>query len=92
MNRVKQILIGVATDPLVVGVARAALLYLLPIAAAAGLAYVQGWTDPRLVPLVPLLVAFIRALESAVDRSLKPQQNQVNPPPVAGSGGGNPAN
>jgi hypothetical protein len=91
MNRVRQVLIGVATDPLIVGAARAALLYLLPIAAAAGLAYVQGWNDPRLVPLVPLLVAFIRAFESAVDRSLKPKMNQIDPPKVAGSGGGDPS-
>jgi hypothetical protein len=91
MNRVRQVLIGVATDPLIVGAARAALLYLLPIAAAAGLAYVQGWSDPRYLPLVPFLVALIRAFEAAADKSLKPRQNQVNPPPVAGSGGGDPS-
>jgi hypothetical protein len=86
MNRMRQVLVGVATDPLVVGAARAALLYLLPIAAAAGLAYVQGWSDPRYLPLVPFLVALIRAAESAIDRSLKPDQNMVNPGPVAGGG------
>jgi hypothetical protein len=86
MNRMRHVLVGVATDPLVVGAARAALLYLLPIAAAAGLAYVQGWSDPRYLPLVPFLVALIRAAESAIDRSLKPDQNMVNPGPVAGGG------
>jgi hypothetical protein len=91
MNRVKQVLVGVATDPLVVGAARAALLYLLPIAAAAGLAYVQGWNDPRWLPIVPFLVALIRAFESAVDKSLKPGQNAVDPKPVAGSNGGDPS-
>jgi hypothetical protein len=86
MNRVKAVLIGVATDPLLVGAARGLCLYLLPIAAAAGLAYVQGWSDPRYLPLVPFLVALIRAAESAIDRSLKPDQNMVNPGPVAGGG------
>jgi hypothetical protein len=91
MQRIRQILIGVATDPLIVGAARAALLYLLPIAAAAGLAYVQGWSDPRYLPLVPFLVALIRAGEAAADRSLKPGQNAVDPKPVAGSNGGDPS-
>jgi hypothetical protein len=91
MNRVKAVLVGVAHDPLVVGAARAALLYLLPIAAAAFLAYVQGWTDPRWLPVVPFLVALIRAFEAAADRSLKPLQNQTDPPKVAGSGGGDPS-
>jgi hypothetical protein len=91
MQRIRQVLVGVATDPLVVGAARAALLYLLPIAAAAGLAYVQGWSDPRYLPLVPFLVALIRAGEAAADRSLKPGQNAVDPKPVAGSNGGDPS-
>jgi hypothetical protein len=86
VNQLKALFVGVAKDPLVVGAFRALVLYVLPIGAAAGIAYAQEWTDPRLVPLVPLLVALIRALESAIDRSLKPDQNAVNPPPVAGGG------
>ena len=91
MQRFREILIGVATDPLLVGAVRAALLYLLPIGVAASLAYVQGWDDPRYLPIVPFLIALIRAFEAAADRSLKPHANDINPPPVAGSGGDNPA-
>lgn len=87
MDWLKQVFIGISKDPLVVGAFRAVVLYVLPIGAAAGVAYLNEWTDPRLVPLVPLLVALIRATEAAIDRSMKPQQNAVNPPPVAGGPG-----
>lgn len=91
MQKLRMVLIGVSTDPLVVAAARALLFYVVPVALAASVAYVQGWTDPRLVPLVPFLVALIRATEGAIDRAKKPAMNQINPPPVAGSGGPNPA-
>lgn len=87
----KAILVGVATDPVLVGLMRGLLVYILPIASGTLLAYVNGWTDPRLLPLVPLLIGAIRVGEARVDKWLKPQQNAVNPPPVAGSGAGNPA-
>lgn len=92
MNRVKQVLIGVATDPAVVGAARALTVYCLPLATAALIAYLSGVRDPRWAGIALAAVPVIRALEGAVDRALKRDQNNLNPPPVAGSGGGNPAN
>lgn len=86
MSKLRALFVGVARDPLVVGATRAILLYLLPVAVMALVAYVQGWTNPRLVPLIPAAIALIRALEAAIDRALKPEQNAVNPPPVAGGG------
>jgi hypothetical protein len=86
MDWLRQVFIGISKDPLVVGAFRAVVLYVLPVGAAAGVAYVNEWTDPRLVPLVPLLVALIRATEAAVDRAAKPAMNNVDPPPVAGGG------
>jgi hypothetical protein len=87
----RQILVGVAADPQLVGIMRALVAYIVPIGIGGAVAYVQGWTDPRLLPLVPLLIGAIRVIEGRLDGIAKPEQNAVNPPPVAGSGGGNPA-
>lgn len=87
MDWLKRMFIGVAKDPMVVACFRAVVLYVLPIGVAATIAYLNEWTDPHLVPLVPLLIALIRAVEGAIDRSMKPDQNAVNPPPVAGGPG-----
>lgn len=86
MNRARQILIGVAADPVVVGAARAFALYVLPLATAALIAYLSGVRDPRWAGVALAAVPVIRALEGAVDRALKPQANDVNPPPVSGGG------
>ena len=82
----RQLVVGVRADPQLVGLARALLLYLVPVVVGAAVAYVQGWTDPRLLPLVPLLVGAIRLAEGRIDQALKRDQNAVNPPPVAGGG------
>jgi hypothetical protein len=86
MDWFKQVLVGVAKDPFVVACARAVVFYAVPVATAAGVAYLNEWTDPRLVPLVPLLVAIIRAVEGEFDKANKPGQNNIDPKPVAGGG------
>ena len=82
----KQLFVGVLANPQLVGLTRALILYVLPIAVGAAIAYINSWTDPRLVGLVPILIGGIRFLEGEVDKRLKPDQNAVNPPPVAGGG------
>lgn len=86
----KQIIVGVSTDPQLVATMRALVAYVVPIGIAGAIAYVQEWTDPRLLPLVPLLIGAIRIVEGRLDHLAKPGQNNINPPTVAGSGGGNP--
>lgn len=81
-----QTLRGVEVDPRVVGIVRGLALYYLPIGVGALVVWVNGWTHPLLVPAVPGLIALVRLAESAMDRALKPQQNMINPPPVAGGG------
>ncbi len=83
----QQALIGVKVDPQVVGLLRGIVVYFLPIAVASTLVWVRGWTSPILLPIIPTVIALIRLLESMIDAHLKPQQNVVNPPPVAGGGG-----
>jgi hypothetical protein len=80
------LLVGVGTNPQVVALFRALLAYALPGTVVAATAYINHWTDPRLLPLVPVLLAAMRAAEGRLDAWLKPQQNAVNPPPVAGGG------
>lgn len=86
MSELKHFIIGVGHDPKIVGATRAALLYLLPIGVAALVAWLTALHDPRwlwLATLIPL----IRAVEGyAIDQLRKPDQNAVNPPPVAGGG------
>jgi hypothetical protein len=91
VKRVRQILVGVATDPAVVGAARAFTLSVLPFATAVLVAYLSGVRDPRWAGIALAAVPVIRALEGAVDRALKPQSNAIDPPRVAGSGGGDPS-
>lgn len=92
MNRAKQILIGVSTSPKVVASARAFALYALPIAIQLLVGYLAGLTDPRWLGVPLASTVLIRAVgEALIDQLQKPQQNAVNPPPVAGSGDGNPA-
>ena len=86
MQRVKQVLVGVATDPAVVGAARAFALYALPLVTALLVGYLSGVRDPKWAGVALAAVPVIRALEGAVDRALKPQANAINPPPVAGGG------
>jgi hypothetical protein len=83
----KDLFVGVGTNPQVVALFRALLIYYLPGAVAAVTAYVNHWTDPRLLGLVPFALGILRLLEGRVDAWLKPKQNDVNPPPVAGGGG-----
>lgn len=87
----KQILVGVSTDPQLVATMRALVAYVIPTIVGAAVAYVQGWTDPKLLPLVPILIGAIRIIEGRIDQTTKPMQNQPNPPPVAGSGAGDPS-
>ncbi len=82
----RQIVIGVKASPAVVGLMRAALVYLLPVTIGGGIAYVQEWTSPALLPLIPILVALLRIVESQMDQRLRPGQNSVNPSAVAGGG------
>lgn len=82
----KQAFVGVEVDPRVVGLVRGILLYLLPLGAGAAVVWVNGWSNPLLVPLAGSFVGLIRLGESWADKLLKPGQNATNPAPVAGSG------
>lgn len=87
----KKMLVGVTTDPQVVGLVRALAAYVIPVAAGAALAYLGNVHDPRLLPIVPVLVGCIRIIEGRLDKNSKPGQNDKRPPAVAGSGGGDPS-
>lgn len=82
----KQIVVGVRASPALVGLMRSLLVYVVPLAASAAVAYVQGWTDPRLLPLVPILIGALRVGEAQFDQAMRPKMNSVNPPPVSGGG------
>lgn len=77
---------GVTTDPELVGLMRGLLIYVLPSVFALVAAYIADWRDPRLLGIAPIALGFLRWLESRMDKALKPQQNDINPPPVAGGG------
>ena len=87
MDWLKHVIVGVGKDPKVVAAARAFALYALPIAVQLAVGYLAGLTDQRWLG-VPLASTFlIRAVgEALIDQLQKPQQNAVNPPPVAGGG------
>jgi hypothetical protein len=80
----KQAFIGVDVDPRLVGLVRCILLYLLPLGAGAAVVWVQGWTNPLLLPLTGSVVGLIRLGEATLDRRLRPAQDQPDQPPVAG--------
>jgi len=82
----KQIVVGVKASPALVGLMRSLLLYVVPLAISAGVAYVQGWDDPRLLPLVPILIGALRIVEAQFDQAMRPKMNAVDPGPVAGGG------
>ena len=82
----KQAFVGVNVDPRVVGLVRGILLYFLPLGAGAAVVWVQDWTHPMLVPIAGSIIGLIRLSESGIDKWLKPEQNVINPPPVAGGG------
>ena len=87
----REMLVGVVTDPALVGLFRALLAYTLPIAVAGILAYLGNLRDPRLLGAVPILIGIVRVVEGKLDQIAKPQSNAIDPPKIAGSGGGNPA-
>lgn len=82
----RQLVVGVRASPALVGLVRALLVYCVPLAVSAAVAYLNEWTDPRLLPLVPILVGALRVVEAQFDQAMKPKANRVDPPPVAGGG------
>ncbi len=86
MGKLRRLFIGVATDPQLVAAFRALVLYGLPLGAAFVIGLLNGVSDPKWVGLALGAAAFIRVLEGALDRALKSQMNNIDPPPVAGSG------
>jgi hypothetical protein len=92
MQRVKAMLVGVGYSPKVVAAVRGFLLYAIPIGVPILVAYLSGLRDPKWLGLPLALVPVVRAVgEAALDQLSKPLQNSPNPPPVAGSGGGDPS-
>lgn len=88
MDAIKQLIVGVSTSPRVVAAARALLLYAIPILATLLVGYLNTITDPRFYGVALACVPFVRALaEGLIDQIRKPDQNAVNPTPVAGGGG-----
>lgn len=86
MERIKRLIIGVSTAPAVVAAVRGFLFYALPLGVGALVAYLGAIHDPRWLWLGGL-IPVIRAIEGAlIDQVFKRDQNQRNPPPVAGSG------
>jgi hypothetical protein len=83
----RQAFIGIDVDPRLVGLVRGIVLYLLPLGAGTAVVWVQGWSNPLLVPLAGSAVGLIRLGESALDRWLRSNQNQPTPPPVASGDG-----
>lgn len=92
MDELKRLLVGVGYSPKVVAAARAFALYAVPIGLQLLIGYLAGLSDPKWLGVPLASIPFIRAVgEALIDQLRKPDQNAINPPPVAGSGGGNPA-
>ncbi len=83
----RALIIGIGRSPRAAGLARLVVFHLGPSVIFWLNAYIAGWTDPRLIGLQGLISILMRQVEAEMDRRLKPSQNQVNPPPVAGGGG-----
>lgn len=86
MDSIKRLILGVSHDPAVVAAVRALLFYGVPLGGEALIGYLNNVTDPRWLGVVGASVLLIRAIEGAVDRTLKPSQNDVYPHPPAGQG------
>lgn len=87
MDALKRLIIGVGHSPKVVATARGLLLYALPIGLQLLVGYLAGLTDPKWLGVPLASIPFIRAVgEALIDQLQKPEQNVVNPPPVAGGG------
>lgn len=84
-EEMKQLLVGIGHDPAVVGAMRALVIYALPVAVGLVVAYLQHVSDPRWMGIAVALVPVLRAVEGAVDRALRPTQNDVYPRPPAGA-------
>lgn len=82
----RNLIVGIGHDPAVVGAVRALIIYALPVAVGLAVAYLQHLTDPRWVGIAVALIPVLRAVEGAVDRALRPSQNDVRPAPPAGAG------
>lgn len=83
---VKRLIVGVGHDPLVVSAVRGLAYVAAPMAIDFAIVYVAHSTNPVLLSLAPSLSGLLRVVEGAIDRALKPDQNAVNPGPVAGGG------
>lgn len=84
MNTFKRLLVGVETDPQVVGAFRALFFYALPLGVGALGVFLSGTHDPHWLWLVACF-PLIRATEGYVlDQLQKPSQNATNPAPPAG--------
>lgn len=87
MDAFKRLIIGIGHDPKAVALARAVLLYLVPLLAGFAITQVEGVTNPAWAGLALAAAGLIRVLEGALlDALKKPTQNDVFPTPPAGSG------
>jgi hypothetical protein len=90
-TRVRQLLIGVQVPPLVVAWLRRGITGLV----ALGLAWLGGALGVaelrEQATIAALSAAAVELGWGLLDQLLKGDQNAVNPPPVAGSGGGDPS-
>ena len=84
MEGFKRVILGVAYSPRVVAAARALLLYGLPILITLIVGYLNTITDPRFYGIALLCVPLVRAIGEGIIDQLKPDQNAINPGPVAG--------
>lgn len=92
MDGFKRLVIGVGHDPKLVAAVRAFLFYVVPLGTPVLVAWLAGLNDPRYLGIPLALVPVVRAgAEALLDQIRKPDMNQVNPPPIAGSGGPDPA-
>lgn len=84
LDSAKRLLLGVAHAPSVVASARALVLYALPVALTLIVGYLNTITDPRFYGIALMCVPLVRALGEGLIDGLKPNQNSVDPGPVAG--------
>lgn len=89
MNAFKRLIVGIGHDPKAVALARAVLLYLVPLLAGFAVTQVEGVTNPTWAGLALAAAGLIRVLEGVfIDALKKPTQNETYPTPPAGSGPG----
>jgi hypothetical protein len=91
VRTIRQMVVGVKAPPILVASVRRLLTALGSAAVTAALAWLGAFETGELAAIAAAAAGVLEVGWGLLDQTLKHDQNAINPPPVAGSGGGNPA-